>query len=174
MDRINGVYPAEITQKIRAQSSVALPEEDLQTRLRRLIHSAPVMLFMKGSPDAVRCGFSRKMVELLARQNITYKSFDILSDEAVRQGLKEYSKWPSYPQLYVNGDLLGGLDIVTEMAESGDLLQSIPNECVRRPLEERLAELVRKQAVMLFMKGSPDEPRCGFSRKIVALLQENG
>ncbi|CAN0329604.1 unnamed protein product, partial [Hapterophycus canaliculatus] len=73
------------------------------------------MVFMKGTPDAPRCGFSRTLVGLLREENIEFESFDILEDNAVRQALKDLSNWPTYPQLYVQGELVGGLDIVKEM-----------------------------------------------------------
>ncbi|KAL7533290.1 hypothetical protein ACHAXR_006014 [Thalassiosira sp. AJA248-18] len=79
------------------------------------------MVFMKGIPSSPKCGFSRQIVEMLDSFNVSYDAFNILEDDEVRQGLKEYSDWPTYPQLYVEGDLVGGLDIVKEMAESGDL-----------------------------------------------------
>mmetsp|Transcript_2813 Transcript_2813/g.7742 ORF Transcript_2813/g.7742 Transcript_2813/m.7742 type:complete len:94 (+) Transcript_2813:886-1167(+) len=83
------------------------------------------MLFMKGTPDAPECGFSSRIVALLNEHGVAYGSFDILRDPDVRQGLKEYSRWPTYPQLYAHGTLLGGLDVVAELAHSGQLLAEI-------------------------------------------------
>jgi len=77
-----------------------------------LITRAPVMLFMKGSPTQPKCGFSRKIVALLDESKAQYATFDILEDEDVRQGLKTFSNWPTFPQLYIKGELIGGLDIV--------------------------------------------------------------
>ncbi|MEM7139351.1 MAG: glutaredoxin family protein, partial [Myxococcota bacterium] len=74
---------------------------------------------MKGLPSEPKCGFSRQMCELL--DGYEYDAFNILQDDEVRQGLKKYSDWPTFPQLYVDGDLVGGLDICQEMKESGDL-----------------------------------------------------
>jgi monothiol glutaredoxin, Grx4 family len=102
------------------QQRVESQEELLNKRLKHLTQSSQIMLFMKGSPDAPRCGFSRQAVELLNEANVAYSTFDILSDEDVRQGLKKYSDWPTYPQLYVNGELVGGLDIMKEMKEDGE------------------------------------------------------
>jgi len=102
-------------------------EADLNTRLSSLINSAPIMLFMKGTPDAPRCGFSNRMVELLTSHTLSFSSFDILEDDEVRQGLKEFSEWPTYPQLYIKGELMGGLDIVKEMSENGDLDKETAN-----------------------------------------------
>lgn len=75
----------------------------LNERLSSLINQAPVMLFMKGSPEQPKCGFSRTIVNILKDENIAFNSFDIFTDEDVRQGLKSYSNWPTYPQLYVKG-----------------------------------------------------------------------
>jgi Grx4 family monothiol glutaredoxin len=107
-------------------NKVELPTiSNLQERLKSLINTSLVMLFMKGSPSVPKCGFSRQIVEILQSNNIPFASFDILSDEEVRAGLKTYSDWPTYPQLYVNGVLMGGLDIVKEMAAQGDLKEQL-------------------------------------------------
>lgn len=88
-------------------------KEDMKTRLEGLVKAAPVMLFMKGTPSAPQCGFSRQTVALLRERSIRYGFFNILADDDVRQGLKEYSDWPTFPQLYADGELVGGLDIVS-------------------------------------------------------------
>jgi len=79
------------------------------------------MLFMKGDKYMPRCGFSAKVLEILNFHGAKYTTFDILADEEVRQGLKEFSNWPTYPQLYINGELIGGCDIVCEMDAAGEL-----------------------------------------------------
>ena len=94
---------------------------NLNDRLKEIVNQSKVMVFIKGSPAAPRCGFTRQLIEILDSKKIEYGSFDILSDEEVRQGLKTYSNWPTYPQLYVNGSLVGGLDIVKELNASGEL-----------------------------------------------------
>ena len=94
---------------------------DLDARLRELTTRDPVVLFMKGDRGEPRCGFSRKVVEALNGTGVEYSTFDILQDEDVRQGLKTFSNWPTYPQLYAGGELLGGCDIVLEMAAGGEL-----------------------------------------------------
>jgi Grx4 family monothiol glutaredoxin len=87
-------------------------KEELNTRLGELVKAAPVMLFMKGTPSSPQCGFSRQTVALLREKGIRYGFFNILADDEVRQGLKEYSDWPTFPQVYADGELVGGLDIV--------------------------------------------------------------
>jgi Grx4 family monothiol glutaredoxin len=88
-------------------------KEELFKRLGELVKAAPVMLFMKGTPSAPQCGFSRQTVSVLREKGVRYGFFNILADDEVRQGLKEYADWPTFPQLWVDGELVGGLDIVS-------------------------------------------------------------
>lgn len=89
-------------------------KEELFRRLGDLVKAAPVMLFMKGTPSEPKCGFSRQMVAILRENAVKYGFFNILADDEVRQGLKEFADWPTYPQLWVDGELVGGLDIVRQ------------------------------------------------------------
>ncbi|KAG8227217.1 hypothetical protein J437_LFUL003423 [Ladona fulva] len=177
VDRVDGANAAELTKKINQRIAkdefspppVARPVEDLNSRLKKLINAAPAMLFMKGSAQEPRCGFSKQIVAILEELSAEYKTFDILNDEEVRQGLKTYSNWPTYPQLYINGELIGGLDIVKEMVASGELDKMLPKKA---SLEERLKALINRHHLMIFMKGNRDQPRCGFSRQLMEILKE--
>ena len=80
-----------------------------------------VVLYMKGNPVFPQCGFSSTVVQILQHLNVSFESYDVLQDENLRQGIKEYSNWPTIPQLYVNGEFVGGCDILREMFESGEL-----------------------------------------------------
>nr|2YAN_A Chain A, GLUTAREDOXIN-3 [Homo sapiens]2YAN_B Chain B, GLUTAREDOXIN-3 [Homo sapiens] len=100
----------------------------LEERLKVLTNKASVMLFMKGNKQEAKCGFSKQILEILNSTGVEYETFDILEDEEVRQGLKAYSNWPTYPQLYVKGELVGGLDIVKELKENGELLPILRGE----------------------------------------------
>jgi monothiol glutaredoxin len=98
---------------------------DLKARIESLLQGYPVVLFMKGLPESPMCGFSAKAVAMLNHLRTPYHAVDILSDEALRQGLKVYGDWPTYPQLYVKGELLGGADIMGEMFQSGELAAAL-------------------------------------------------
>ena len=93
-------------------SSTEGSTEDLNKRLKELVKAAPVMLFMKGTPSTPQCGFSRQLVGLLRERGVRYGFFNILADEEVRQGLKVLMEWPTFPMLFTDGELVGGLDIV--------------------------------------------------------------
>lgn len=95
------------------ETSTASAKEELHARLKSLVSAAPVMLFMKGTPSVPQCGFSKQVVGLLRERGVRYGFFNILADDEVRQGLKEYAQWPTFPQLWVGGELVGGLDIVS-------------------------------------------------------------
>jgi len=186
--RINGADVTELTKRIRqlvppsthlTQATASISQKELlNQRLKGLVSSAPVMIFIKGTPAEPKCGFSHTLLGILSEQKIAYNSFDILTDESVRQGLKEYSNWPTYPQVYVNGELIGGLDIVKELVASGELKEMVGGKAAggggKESLEEQLKKLVSRDEVMLFMKGSPDSPKCGFSKTITEILNGTG
>ena len=99
--------------------------QDLKTQIESLLQSSKVVLFMKGNAQMPQCGFSANSIAILKNIGVPFKTFNILNDAEVRQGLKEYSNWPTYPQLYINGKLVGGNDIITEMFKSGELQEYI-------------------------------------------------
>jgi monothiol glutaredoxin len=93
----------------------------VQDRIRQQMTEAPVVLFMKGTPVFPQCGFSAAVVQILSHMGVKFKGVDVLSDPAVRQGIKDYSNWPTIPQLYVKGEFIGGCDIVRELHARGEL-----------------------------------------------------
>jgi len=110
----------------RLQELTDAASTKIDDRLRKLVSQRPIMLFMKGSPSNPCCGFSRQIIDLLAQAGVRdFGHFDILSDEEVRQGLKVFSNWPTFPQLYSQGQLIGGVDIVRELVEENCLLQEL-------------------------------------------------
>ncbi len=93
----------------------------VQERIDAMVKQNPVVVFMKGNPDAPQCGFSARIAMILQDYGKPFASFDVLSDPTIRQGIKEYASWPTIPQLYVEGEFLGGSDIVSEMYANGEL-----------------------------------------------------
>lgn len=99
--------------------------DDTQARIKQLIDDNKVMLFMKGTKSFPQCGFSNAVVQVLKREGVPFETFNILSDPAVREGVKTFSNWPTLPQLYINGKFIGGCDITVEMHESGELRKEL-------------------------------------------------
>lgn len=90
-------------------------------RIRKDISDNPVMLYMKGNAMFPQCGFSARVVQILSHMNVPFASANVLEDPTLRDGIKAFSSWPTIPQLYVNGEFVGGCDIITEMYQSGEL-----------------------------------------------------
>jgi monothiol glutaredoxin len=100
-------------------------EDSTRETIDRLIHTHPVMLFMKGSKTFPQCGFSAAVVEVLKKHGVAFETVNVLADPALREGIKEYSRWPTIPQLYIAGEFIGGCDIVRELDASGELRQKL-------------------------------------------------
>jgi monothiol glutaredoxin len=99
--------------------------EDTNARIDQIVKSNRIVLFMKGSPLFPQCGFSSRAVAILQHLGAAFESVDVLQDQAIRQGIKSYSDWPTIPQLYVGGEFVGGSDIMMEMYESGELAELV-------------------------------------------------
>ncbi|VDP12623.1 unnamed protein product [Onchocerca flexuosa] len=174
VDRLQGFDPGELRIKVMKHNFVegvfsmtkkliGDEKNNVNDRLKSLVLQSSLMLFMKGTPDNPKCGFSNQIVSLLHGVDADFSSFD------VRQGLKEYSHWPTYPQLYLNGEFVGGLDILREELNNPEFCNKLPK---LKNKNERLKALINRAPLMLFMKGSPEAPKCKFSRKIIELLAE--
>ena len=94
---------------------------EIKNKIEDLIKQNDVCLFMKGTPDSPQCGFSMAVANILKHLNINFKGVNVLEDQNLRQGIKNYSDWPTIPQLYIKGEFIGGCDIVKEMFENGEL-----------------------------------------------------
>jgi monothiol glutaredoxin len=102
-----------------------MTNEEIRDEIKRAIDEERVMLFMKGTPDMPRCGFSARVSQILNASGVEYAAMDILPDPRIREELSALSGWPTIPQLFVGGELVGGCDIVTEMFESGELAETL-------------------------------------------------
>eukprot|EP00164_Ancoracysta_twista_P000639 GFYU01000850.1.p1 GENE.GFYU01000850.1~~GFYU01000850.1.p1 ORF type:complete len:311 (+),score=81.63 GFYU01000850.1:74-1006(+) len=169
-DTILGANAPELVSKTKEAAKSVSSTEDINSRLKKLVRSSPIMVFMKGNPGEPKCGFSKTLVGILQEEGVKYGTFDILEDDEVRQGLKKFSNWPTFPQVYNTGEFVGGLDIIKELRENDELVDALTVE----DLDTRLGKLVKSAPIMVFMKGHPGEPRCGFSKTLVGILNEEG
>jgi len=97
----------------------------VEQRIKALVTSAPVLVFMKGNKLMPQCGFSNNVVQILNTLGVPFETFDVLSDPEIRNGIKEYSDWPTIPQVYLNGEFIGGSDILIELYNSGELRETL-------------------------------------------------
>lgn len=105
-------------------------DPNVANRIRSDIESNDVVLYMKGTPVFPQCGFSSQAVQMLNLLGVTFKSIDVLADPGTRQGIKDFSNWPTIPQLYIKGEFVGGCDIMREMFQSGELQQLLTDKGV--------------------------------------------
>ena len=100
-------------------------DDSTRTRIETLIGSSPIFVFMKGNKLMPQCGFSNNVVQILHSLGVSFETFDVLSDMEIRQGIKEFSSWPTIPQVYVQGEFMGGSDILIELYNSGELKEKL-------------------------------------------------
>lgn len=98
---------------------------EVQARIEKLVNENKIVVFMKGSKLMPQCGFSNNVVQILNTLGVPYETVDILADQEIRQGIKEHSNWPTIPQIYLNGEFVGGSDIAIELYQSGELQQMV-------------------------------------------------
>lgn len=98
---------------------------EVKAKIDQLVNENKVMVFMKGSKLMPQCGFSNNVVQILNTLGVPYETMDILADPEIRQGIKEYSNWPTIPQIYINGEFIGGSDIAIELYQTGELQQMV-------------------------------------------------
>ncbi len=104
---------------------------DIHNKIDNEVKSNDVVLFMKGTADMPMCGFSGRTVQILQHLGVPFKDVNVLADDALRQGIKDYTNWPTIPQLYIKGEFVGGSDIVMEMFQSGELKQMLADKSVK-------------------------------------------
>jgi len=109
--------------KLNSDGSEQTPT--IETRLEGMVNQSDVVVFMKGVPSAPRCGFSNAVCQIMRMHDVPFESHDVLSDEEVRQGIKDYSNWPTIPQIYFKGEFIGGCDILLQMHQSGELIEEL-------------------------------------------------
>ena len=119
-----------------------MPNE-IDIEIKNSIDSNPVVLFMKGTATMPQCGFSSKVAGILNYMNIKYKDINVLSNESIRQGIKDFSDWPTIPQLYINGEFVGGCDIIVEMTLSGELDELLTKNSVS--FDQAASERIREE-----------------------------
>lgn len=118
------VLPAQSVLTTRQLCSDASPR-DISAEIDGLVKQAKVVVFMKGVPDAPRCGFSNAVVQIMAMHDVKYEAHDVLADEVLRQGIKDFSNWPTIPQVYLDGEFVGGCDILLQMHQNGELVEEL-------------------------------------------------
>ncbi|XP_034175424.2 glutaredoxin 5 [Osmia lignaria lignaria] len=124
------MFPFKLYNGIRYLSTTA-------DKIATLVKKNKVVVFMKGVPDSPKCGFSNAVIQILRMHNVKYDAHDVLEDENLRQGIKTYSNWPTIPQVFINGEFVGGCDILLEMHKNGELVEELKKVGITSALLEK-------------------------------------
>ena len=131
-----------------------------QSQIEQMLNDNPVFLFMKGTPESPQCGFSGKVTNILNAWNVPFKSFNVLADESIRQGIKDYANWQTIPQLYINKEFVGGSDVVEEISNNGELgellNEAFPEMKITPPPPPAEAQEVNALEASVIMKENPN------------------
>ncbi|CAI6338188.1 unnamed protein product [Periconia digitata] len=130
--------PLAPTPRFLTQMQMRMLSDDMRSAIDKAVASAPVVLFMKGTPETPQCGFSRASIQILGMQGVDpekFTAFNVLEDNELRQGIKEYSEWPTIPQLYVEKEFVGGCDILVTMHQDGTLEKLLAEKKVLVPAQ---------------------------------------
>ena len=137
-------------------------DTDPHARIEKMLSENPVFLFMKGTPESPQCGFSYKVVDILRTWKIPYKSFNVLSDESIRQGVKDYANWQTIPQLYIDKEFVGGSDVVEEMSNNGELedmlSKALPDMGITPPPPPSEVNEISSEEASAILKQNPEIP----------------
>ena len=133
-----------------------------KNRISNLIEENPVLLFMKGTPEAPQCGFSNRVIQVLNSWDVSFESINVLSDESIRQEIKDFSNWPTIPQLYINREFVGGCDIVEELSSNGELAdvlkQAYPDQEFTPPPPPAEVQEISSTEASEMLKQNPEIP----------------
>ena len=131
-----------------------------QSQIEQMLNDNPVFLFMKGTPESPQCGFSGKVTNILNAWKVPFKSFNVLADESIRQGIKDYANWQTIPQLYINKEFVGGSDVVEEISNNGELgellNEAFPEMKITPPPPPAEAQEVNALEASVIMKENPN------------------
>ncbi|GAB6027619.1 Glutaredoxin- protein 5, mitochondrial [Chamberlinius hualienensis] len=117
-------HSLRITSRLVAYSTSST-SDGIKDTINNMVTKSKVVIFMKGVPEAPKCGFSNAVVQILKMHNVSYDAHDVLVDDALRNGIKEYSNWPTIPQVFINGEFVGGCDIILQLHQSGELIEEL-------------------------------------------------
>lgn len=132
-----------------------------------------VVLFMKGTKSEPADGYQKMAVEYLEKIKLRYTSYDVIVESDVRELLKEHSRWNSFPQLFVNGKFVGGLNFIMDNIKSGKISNYIPTTEIMLPLREKIIRIINKGVFMVFMRGRPTYPSCPKSKQLMDLFRQH-
>ena len=163
-----GVSPIDVYSLVEKsdnfyENEIENEKKEMFEKTKAILESYPVICFIKGTPQDPFCKFSRKFIELLNSTQIRYKAINIFQDEKIRCYLRLYSNWKTYPQLYINGKIIGGVDVLTELLEKGKFMEMVPKEVTIETLSNSIKEIISKNKIAI---------ACDKENEVLTVLKE--
>lgn len=179
LEKITNLVPTQAVAKIKQTMETYAASFEAERRkyfqkLEKMITQNKIMVFIKGTPQNPFCQFTKQILSLLKDVNVQFSYYDIRTDEDMAYWLKYYSKFPTFPQLFINGELIGGVDLFTQLIQSNKADQKIPAECKLKNIEERYERTVKLYDTILFMEGTPNEAKDEETKQLVQMLHAHG
>lgn len=178
VDKIVNPSPESLNESIEKHNEyykTTLPSEKERVfqEIDVILSSAPMVAFIKGTPTEPKCKFTRRLLGHFSKLELTFKSFNILEDERIRQWLKVYSNWQTYPQVYINKQFVGGIDIIDELVEEGEFIDMVPKGCKKLPPVEIFEEMLSSFDVVVLVEGLPGKDINKSSKDLLDVLDSN-
>ena len=170
---IEGVRAEQLTEIVEKENKFYDGWYDLEKKkafrdIEAHVATYPFFIFVKGSKEEPKCKFTRRLVEMLGKEEYDYRTFNILKDQRIRQWLKVYSNWPTFPQLFINQKFVGGIDVVTELIEGEEFDEMVPVSCKPLPPAEKFKQLLQQTKIVLILSGTVENPKDDASRDLVS------
>jgi glutaredoxin-related protein len=178
VDKIVNPSPETLNEEIEKlnvyyKTTLQNEKERVFNEIEVILGSFPMVCFIKGTPTEPKCKFTRRLLGYINKYDLIFKHVNIFDEPRIRQWLKVYSDWQTYPQVYINKEFVGGIDIVDELVEGDEFLDMVPKECKKLPPIEIFEMMLESFEVVILIEGTPDKPLSETSKSIVKSLDDN-
>jgi glutaredoxin-related protein len=179
VDKLVNPSPGSLDQEIEKQNEyykigLAAEKERVFKEIEVILGSAPLVAFIKGTPTEPKCKFTKRLLAHFSKLEIAvFKSFNILEDPRIRQWLKVYSNWQTYPQIYINKEFIGGIDVIDELVENDEFLDVVPKECKKQPPIDIFENMLDSFDLVVLIQGTPENTKCEKSKSILELMSNH-
>ena len=173
VDKIVNPSPELFGQEIEKANEYYSSLSNIKEEIEEILNSAPMVGFIKGTPSEPKCKFTRRLLGHFNQIEVTFKHFNILENEKIRAWVKVYSNWKTYPQVYINGEFVGGIDVVSELVEEGEFIDMVPQECKKLPPVEVFEQMLGSFDVVVLIDGLPYKTSNTVSESMIKTLDDN-
>ena len=174
VEKLVNPSPEELSNKMNELNEAYQSLSGIKLEIESVLNSSPMVAFIKGIPSEPKCKFTRRLLGHFKDLEIeNFKHFNILENQKIRSWLKVYSNWKTYPQVYINGEFVGGIDVVSELVEEGEFIDMVPDSCKKLPPTDMFEQMLASFDVVVLIDGLPDKPNNDASKSLISTLNDN-